>query len=235
MLKSNRHKPTAYLLAGILYSICLVAQAKEPTTRASIQNGAEDYVASLIEVSAHSSLSISAVEIDERVTIPNCPTEIEYNASAESLKQSNIAVKATCNNSNWYMYLMVNAVHMQSVVVISSAVSPGTILTERNLKIAQMNKNLIRRTTYADIQQVIGARIKRRVRPGQPVSPDNLCFVCKGDRIVINASSEFMQVKATGVALEDGNIGDTISVRNSRSKKQINARIVSTNEVRVNI
>ena len=44
-----------------------------------------------------------------------------------------------------------------------------------------------------------------------------------------------MQVKATGVAMQDGNIGDTISVTNSRSKKQINARVASTSEVVVNI
>lgn len=235
MFKNYLHTSLVYLLASVLYSFCLVAQAEEPNTRVSIQQGAEDYVAALIELSAQSTLSISAADIDQRVIIPSCPTPIAYHASEEALQQSNIAVKATCNDSNWYMYLMVNAVQMQSVVVISSAVSPGTILSARNLKIIQMNKNLIRRTTYTDVQQVVGARIKRRVRPGQPVSPNNLCFVCKGDRIVINASSEFMQVKATGVALEDGNIGDTISVKNSRSKKQIDARIVSTNEVRVNI
>lgn len=235
MKNTHLHQPTAYLLVSILYSFCQFAQANELTPRDSIRKGAEQYVVTQYELSAHSTLSISASKIDERVTIPSCPTPIEYSASSEAISQSNIAVKAFCNDSNWYMYLMVSAIEMQSVVVIASAVSPGTILTERNLKIIEMNKSLIRRTTYADIQQVIGARMKRRVRPGQPVSPSNLCFVCKGDRIVINASSGRMLVKATGLALEDGNIGDTISVKNTRSKKQVNARIVSTNEVRVNI
>ena len=44
-----------------------------------------------------------------------------------------------------------------------------------------------------------------------------------------------MQVKASGVAMQDGNIGDTIIVTNTRSKKQINARVASTNEVVVGI
>ena len=98
-----------------------------------------------------------------------------------------------------------------------------------------MNRALLRRTTFSTLDDVLGARIKRRVRPGQPITPNNLCFVCKGDTIVINASNPMMQVKATGVAMQDGNIGDTISVTNSRSKKQINARVASTSEVVVNI
>ncbi|MFT6897901.1 MAG: flagella basal body P-ring formation protein FlgA [Paraglaciecola sp.] len=235
MNNTTFYQPTAYLLVSILYSSCQFALANDLTPRDSIRKGAEQYVTSQYELSAHSSLSISAAEIDERVTIPDCPTPIEYSASSEAFGQSNIAVKVFCNDSHWYMYLMVSAIEMQSVVVMASAVSPGTILTERNLKIIAMNKSLIRRTTYAELQQVIGARIKRRVRPGQPVSPNNLCFVCKGDRIVINASSGLMQVKATGVALEDGNIGETISVKNIRSKKQIDARITTTHEVMVNI
>ncbi|MFQ3235519.1 MAG: flagella basal body P-ring formation protein FlgA [Paraglaciecola sp.] len=235
MKNTHYHQPKAFLLVTILCSFCQFSLANDLTQRDSIRKGAEQYVTAHYELSAHSTLSISAAQIDDRVTIPDCPAPIEYSASSEAFNQSNIAVKAFCDDTHWYMYLMVSAIEMQSVVVIASAVSPGTMLTERNLKIIEMNKSLIRRTTYADIQQLIGARIKRRVRPGQPVSPNNLCFVCKGDRIVINASSGLMQVKATGVAMEDGNIGETISVKNTRSKKKINARITNTREVAVSI
>ena len=124
---------------------------------------------------------------------------------------------------------------MQPVVVISNAVSPGTILNSGNIKLVDMNRALLRRTTFSSVEEVLGARIKRRVRPGQPITPNNLCFVCKGDTIIINASNAVMQVKATGVAMQDGNIGDTINVTNSRSKKQINARVASINEVIVGI
>ncbi|MFQ3197759.1 MAG: flagella basal body P-ring formation protein FlgA [Paraglaciecola sp.] len=235
MNKTHFHQPTACLLASIVYSFCQFALANDMTPRDSIRKGAEQYVTSRYVLSAHSSLNISAAQIDKRVSIPGCPDPIEYSASNEAFNQSNIAVKAFCNHTHWYMYLMVSAIEMQSVVVMANAVSPGTILTDKNLTIIDMNKSLMRSTTYADIQHVIGARIKRRVRPGQPVSPNNLCFVCKGDRIVINASLGLMQVKATGIAMEDGNIGETISVKNTRSKKQIDARITNTREVAVNI
>lgn len=197
--------------------------------------GAEQYVATQISTSANARLNINTADIDQRVNLPTCPTPIVYSASIESLQQSNVAVKALCNATNWYMYLMVNVKQMQPVVVISNAVSPGTILNQSNIELIDMNRALLRRTTFSNVDDVMGARIKRRVRPGQPITPNNLCFVCKGDTIVINASNSMMQVKATGIAMQDGNIGDTISVTNSRSKKQINARVASTSEVVVGL
>tara|TARA_R110000744_G_scaffold25914_1_gene63972 strand:- start:3157 stop:3867 length:711 start_codon:yes stop_codon:yes gene_type:complete len=202
---------------------------------AQLIDGAQQFVASQLTTSAQIRLNISTAEIDERVNLPVCPENIIYTASNESLQQSNIAVKALCKPSNWYMYLMVSVKQMQPVVVISNAVSPGTILNSGNIKLVDMNRALLRRTTFSNVEDVLGARIKRRVRPGQPITPNNLCFVCKGDTIIINASNTMMQVKASGVAMQDGNIGDTIIVTNTRSKKQINARVASTNEVVVGI
>ena len=42
-----------------------------------------------------------------------------------------------------------------------------------------------------------------------------------------------MHIKTQGVALEEGNLNDLISVRNSKSKKVIQGTVVSPNTVRV--
>ena len=225
----------AITLLAFTHSVGFASTSSHKTRSAQLITGAEQYVASQINTSADAHLNISTADIDQRINLPICPTPIVYSVNADSLQQSNIAVKALCQQTNWYMYLMVNVKQMQPVVVISNAVSPGTILNQSNIKSVDMNRALLRRTTFSTLDDVLGARIKRRVRPGQPITPNNLCFVCKGDTIVINASNPMMQVKATGVAMQDGNIGDTISVTNSRSKKQINARVASTSEVVVNI
>jgi flagella basal body P-ring formation protein FlgA len=60
-----------------------------------------------------------------------------------------------------------------------------------------------------------------------------LCYVCKGDSIVINASIGGLSIKTNGVAQQDGNLGDTIMVRNSHSKKVIDAKVTKSSEVSV--
>ncbi len=180
-------------------------------------------------------LNISVSPIDSRIQIPECPTNMRFSASEESLQQSNITVKASCEDSEWYLYMMVKAQRMQKVVVLSRAVGPGTILNEQNLSVVKMDKNKLRRTTFANISDVVGARIKKRMRVGQAIDPKQLCFVCKGDNILIVASAGELKIKTTGIAQQDGNIGDTIGVRNSSSKKLVYAQVINTRQVMVQI
>ena len=44
-----------------------------------------------------------------------------------------------------------------------------------------------------------------------------------------------MTIKTQGEALEDGRIGDNISIRNVKSKKKIQARVLNTELVKVTI
>jgi flagella basal body P-ring formation protein FlgA len=130
---------------------------------------------------------------------------------------------------------MVKTKQMQNVVVVNGVISPGTILSQDNLRVAKVEKQRLRSSTFADIESVLGARMKRRIRDGQPISPNQLCYICKGDSIVITADIGGLYVKTSGIAQQDGNIGDTILVRNSQSKKIIDAVVKSANLVAVNI
>jgi flagella basal body P-ring formation protein FlgA len=42
-------------------------------------------------------------------------------------------------------------------------------------------------------------------------------------------------VKTSGIALEDGRMGQTIQVKNRRSDKKIYARVASTGQVEINM
>lgn len=196
---------------------------------------AEKFIIAQLSGNNSSQLEVEGMPIDARIVIPACPQDIEYAVGSEALFQSNITVKAQCPASNWYMYLMIRVTEIQPVVIVSNAVSPGTLLSKDNLQVIDMDKKRLRNTTFADIDSVLGARVKRRLISGRPVEPDDLCFVCKGDNVVISAESQFMYVKTNGVALEDGNVGETIRVKNSRSNKNLLAQIVNTHEVKVNL
>jgi flagella basal body P-ring formation protein FlgA len=223
-----------FLTTSCIYS-SLTAASENNLTSASLVSQAEQFILNELDPQGDKDIEITAMPIDERVHIPACESEITFSASQESLSQSNISVKAECQNSNWYVFMLVKAIEIQPVVVMSSAVSPGTLLTDNNVHVIYMDKKRLRSSTFADIDQVIGARIKRRVSSGRPVESKNLCFVCKGDRVVISAITETMQVKTSGIALEDGNMGETILVENRRSSKKVYAKVASTGRVEIAI
>ena len=114
-------------------------------------------------------------------------------------------------------------------------ISPDTVLSASHLSLAEVDIKQLRHTPFTSLEDVVGARLKYRVREGQPVQANMLCFICKGDRITISANAGAMKVKTSGIARQDGVIGDTIEVVNSSSNKSVIAEVASTQEVVVNL
>lgn len=185
--------------------------------------------------SIESDLRIVVREIDERIDIPLCATPYNFETNNQPTQQSNVSVKVSCNDTNWYLFMHASVSVVQEVVVTSDNLSPGTLLSKRNLKVIEIDKNRLRGSTFTSVEQVLGARIKRRVRAGNIIDDRMLCFVCKGDRVTIAAISAGLSIKVYGVAQEDGVLGDTIQVRNISSDKLVFAKIASTSQVEINI
>jgi len=213
----------------------ITAANENNLTKQQLISQAEQFVLAQLDPNNIKTINVVATPIDDRVHVPACHSALTFSSSPEALSQSNVMVKAQCSDNNWYIFMVVKATETQPVVVISSAVSPGTLLTADNLHVVNMNKKRLRSSTFADIEDVVGARIKRRVTAGRPVDPNNLCYVCKGDNVTISAGNPSMRVKTSGVALEDGRMGETIQVKNRRSNKKIYARVAATGQVEIGI
>ena len=220
---------TTYIYTGI------TAADENNLTKDQLISQAEQFVLGQLDPNSNKTIDVVAMPIDKRVNVPACSSALTFSSSPEALSQSNVTVKAQCHDNDWYMFMVVKAIETQPVVVLSSAVSPGTLLTTDNVHVINMNKKRLRTSTFADIDDVVGARIKRRVSAGRPVNPNNLCYVCKGDSVTISAGTSNMRVKTSGVALEDGRMGETIQVKNRRSSKKIFARVSSTGQVEISI
>lgn len=201
-----------------------------------VQNGAKEYLLSALGSDEQDTkVNVDIVDIDQRIVIPDCPQGFSYNADQASLNQSYISVRVSCRNNDWYLFTSAHVNRTRQVIVTSGMISPGTVLTSENLQAADIDVNRLRHTAYTDIDELVGARMKRRVRDGQPVQSNMLCFVCKGDRITISAKLSGMQVKTAGIAQQDGVVGDTIQVVNANSQKAVIAEVASAQEVVVSL
>ena len=103
------------------------------------------------------------------------------------------------------------------------------------MTLAQQDINLTRQTLHHAIEDVIGTKVKRRIRAGQPIISTNLCFVCKGDNVIITSGNKSLAVKTLGVAEQDGKLGDTILVTNQRSGKRVRGRVTDIGKVQTGI
>lgn len=197
-----------------------------------VENGAKDYLVSqLADNTADTNIDVDIIKIDDRINIPECPEGYQYHTSEEALRQSYISVRVSCQNNDWYLFTSGQVSRTKDIVVTYGAVSPGTVLTSSNLKMASVDIKRLRYTTFTNIETLVGARMKRRATNGQAIQANMLCFVCKGDRITISAEVGKMKVKTAGIAQQDGVVGDNIQVLNASSKKTVIARVASVERV----
>ncbi|MFT7260310.1 MAG: flagella basal body P-ring formation protein FlgA [Glaciecola sp.] len=235
-MQINKSNSVSTILGFVLtYFLMIFTTAANASLHQSIQHQAELYVQQNAFIDNSADVNIQAAEVDARIHIPACTVPYQFESSDSSLKQSNVSVKVTCPNTNWYLFTSVQVEQTKPVVVTSETMSPGSLLTNKNLYVADIPINKLRGSTYSSTKNLVGARLKRRVRPGQIINDGMLCFVCKGDKITIMAVASGLSLKVSGIAQQDGNLGDTIRVQNTASKKTISATVSSTSEVSIQI
>lgn len=121
------------------------------------------------------------------------------------------------------------------VVIAAGELRRGTILAERDLNVAELDLAGLR-NPCADPKELLGKTLKRTVRLGEPIDRQAVEFpavIKRGDLVTITARKGALMLTATGVAREDGNAGATITVRNSASQKDVQARVSSPGAVEV--
>lgn len=218
----------AFILFSVLFTHSVFANEKA----AQIQQGIEHYAIENLLNSNDENIKLNVRKLDPRQKIPSC-NQYAYEALNFSHDVSNFSVKVTCPHNDWFTFVSVSMVKLQSVVVATTSVSPGQLLSSQSLTVKQIDVTRLRSSTFLQPEQIIGARAKKRMRQGSVITTNMLCFVCKGDRVTITASMNGLSIKATGMALEDGNLGDSIKIENTTTDKVIIAKVLKQGEVRV--
>ncbi|MGL5668094.1 MAG: flagellar basal body P-ring formation chaperone FlgA, partial [Shewanella sp.] len=157
-------------------------------------------------------------------------------ASDREISRNN-TVKVSCDTPDltypWQIFMSVRVDILFPVVVASETLAPGELISPTQVEIRYVDQNSLRGMQFSDTSQLTGVRVKRRVAKNFPIFANNLCFVCKNDSVSIYVRSSNFVLKTVGEALQDGNIGDQIRVKNSSSNKELDAIVTAIGEVEV--
>ncbi len=120
-------------------------------------------------------------------------------------------------------------------LVAARALAKGHVLDEGDLSLTQIPYTL-GKGVLVDLSQAVGQTLKGNVSAGDPIRDRNLTksiLVKRGDMVTIIAQQGGLKVTASGQARQDGALGDTISVTNLSSKKNIAGRVIGPNQVEI--
>lgn len=201
-----------------------------------IRRYAEDYVRDLVPVQPDDKLEVNAASIDTRLALTECLGQLTADIRGAGEVKRNTHVFLQCHETpSWEIFVPVRVKILKPVVTASDPITRNTLLQAQHLNVDYQDEVLLRGDVFNNPADLIGSRTKRDLRPGQPILSNQLCVVCKGDKVSILAQTGGLTIKTDGMAKEDGSFNDTIRVSNANSGREISAQIMSAGQVQVKL
>ncbi len=133
--------------------------------------------------------------------------------------------------------------HHDNVILVVKGIQRGQIITAPDLFVDRQDVTGLASYSSSS-EEIVGRRAKRSIGPLQLIrttdvesesasSTSSTVIVKRRDRLKVTAKVGVLAVTVTGEALQDGRIGEVISVKNVDSNSTLRGRVVSATEVEV--
>ncbi len=243
--KINKNKQL-HCLFGLLLGLGLLvipksfAQSIQPShTKQSIQSIREAARSFLIE--QHSAIGDSNRQItlgktDSRIQLVKCdiPLDAFFPQSSQSFGKTTVGV--SCNGKiKWKLFISANVELFDTLWVTKRALSKNDTIQPQDLTKQKVRIDNLRKKPIRDLQLITYTRPTKRIAINGIIYEDEVCMVCQGDLVTVTASNSFFSISAEGTALANAKIGESIMVKNTRSKQVFTAIVKDRNELNVKL
>lgn len=172
----------------------------------------------------------SEISIPEAVSkLPPCRQPYQVEDSQVKFPVGRHSLRLRCPDSpGWVITTRSQISVLMPVVVARVATGQEHYLQESDLAVTQVLLTPQMDDVLTDPAQAIGRRPQRSLRAGQPVRNRMLeaaLLVRKGDKVSLTLAEGEMSISMQGTALQDGQKGETISIKNEKSGKVISASV----------
>lgn len=173
---------------------------------------------------------IEISQLDPRQSIAACGTELKTSMNQYQQALGRVTVKVECLDATtpWSRHVPASIRIYEPVVVAARALERGRVLSAEDLSLDVVEISTLRESWLRDPGQAIGREAKRTIAAGSPLSTDRLGkpeLVRRGDTVVIIARKGQIMIRHQGTALEAGELGKQINVRNNSSQRVVQVRV----------
>lgn len=237
MRLSLRHFLGSTLWCGLLMAISGTLQVGATVQEAEfLRKVAEQYVlAQFQNRSDDIRVQVEAGRLDERRDYGGkCEGYLTAQLRGNEIRSTSQVIISCDQPGNKYtLYIPVQVSILTPALVAARNLTKGNVISPDDLATVYIDENTNLTTAVSDPNILVGSRLKRDVRQGDQIRSNGFCVVCKNDKVNIVARSHGLSLKTSGIALQEGNINESIQVRNLKSEKVISAVVTAPGEVQV--
>ena len=179
---------------------------------------------------------------DKRTYFP-CSSKLDFHLRTAN-DWSTIVV--SCKNESWSTLIRSTAVHGEAfsnlkvnqngdflALVLSRNISKGQVIMPKDLVLTKQPQRHLH-GSYSDLNEVVGRKVKNNLVAGTVVKGRHLettYLVNEEDTVLVVAANNSITITTSAIALENGQLGDMISVKNINSEKRLKVIITGQKKV----
>lgn len=119
---------------------------------------------------------------------------------------------------------------MVELPVLARRVSSGDVIGKDDIAWESFPENRLRKNTVFSERKIVGQAARRVLHAGRPLAAHELedpVATEKGELVQLTYTTPYMEIRTLGEALEDGAIGEIISIRNTESDIVLRATLIA--------
>lgn len=171
--------------------------------------------------------------ISRSINLKKCMEPIQFQLPKGT--GSRITLKAQCASPLWQIFITAKIQQFAYAVVSSQIIPKKKSITSSHIELKEVDTTNLRSIYFTSTADLIGWTAKRNIAPNTIITSSLAkppLAVRKGYAVIIEAHRNGISIKASGTALEDGEIGKQIRVKNDRSGRVIKAEVIKPGLVR---
>lgn len=238
-MATNQMKKTTALLGLLL--IPLISgrlQAIEHQSHKEIRATAEKFLASNYRHMA-SAPTIQMLPLDRRLKLARCSRPINAFLLPASRSFGRVSVGIRCKGEqSWTIYTSALVKLFKEVVILSQTLGRETEILPHHLTLKKVDISTLRTGYLLSPKQAVGKKLKRLQQAGSVVNQRQLVtpfLVKKGRMVTIIAATKKLSIRMSGKALSNGAKGDRIKIKNIKSGKIIEAKVIADGLVKISL
>jgi flagella basal body P-ring formation protein FlgA len=221
--------------ALLLFTLTAVANAAlADTTSAQLRDAAEQAVRAQY-ADAGSRVVIAPATLNARLHLASCPHALQTHLPSRQGTPSRVAVSVSCNgNPGWTIQVPVQMQVFRQVLVTSRPLARGDIAGPADVHTEERDVGRLGYGYIESLDQITGHSLARPLIAGIVLEPGDLNgreTVHAGEEVALIAQIEGIEVRTSGMALDGGDTGAHLRVRNGNSGRIIDGVVLGAGEV----
>jgi len=227
----------AVALAAVSVIVGVASAApSEPEPLAAIAATAQTYIRTQLPAGANIE-SVRADSLDPRLRLPHCAEPLRASLPTGATLQARTTVGVQCAGpSGWTVYIPVTIESRVTVLVLRRAVSHDVHLLPDDVSVESRKVAGAAAAFLTDPRELGGRTLRRPLPAGTTLTVDMFkpdIIVHRGQTVTLIAATGSFEVRASGLALADAEIGARLKVENLSSQKVVEGVVESSGTIRV--